>query len=61
MFNIDQNRVYKEFNGEMSNERVIPDAEESRRFWREIWDNTKEHNKEAEWFKDLKRGERDVK
>ena len=61
MFNIDQKRVYKEFNGEVSNERVIPDAEESRRFWKEIWDNTTEHNREAEWLKDLKRGERDVK
>ena len=58
MFNIDQKKVYKEFNGEVSKERVIPDAGESRRFWREIWDNTKEHNKKAEWLKDLKRGER---
>ena len=61
MFNIGQERVHKEFNGEVSNGKVIPDAEESKRFWKEIWDNKKEHNKEAEWFKDLNRGERDVK
>ena len=61
MFNIDQKRVYKKFNGEMSNERVIPNAEESRRFWKEIWDSTKELSKEAEWLKDLKRCERGVK
>ena len=30
MFNIDQKKVYKEFNGEVSNERVIPDTEESK-------------------------------
>lgn len=33
----------------------------STRFWREIWDNKKEHNKEAEWLKDLERDKRDVK
>ena len=55
MFNIDQKRVNKELNGEVSNERVIPDAGESKRFWKEIWHNTKEHNKEVEWLKDLKR------
>ena len=33
MFNIDQKKVYKELNsGE-----VIPDAEESRKFWFDIW------------------------
>ena len=61
MFNIDQKRMYKEFNREVYYKRVIPHAEESRRFWKEIWDNTKEHNKEAKWLKDLKRCERDVK
>ena len=34
MFNVDQKRVYKEFNRESSNERVISDAEESTRFCR---------------------------
>ena len=60
MFNIHQKRTYKEFNGEVSNERVIPDAEESR-FWKEIWDNTKEHNKEVKWLKGLKREKSYVK
>ena len=54
MFNIDQKGVYKEFNGEVYNEKVIPDAEENRTFWEEIWDNTKEHNEETEWLNDLK-------
>ena len=35
MFNIDKKRMCKEFNGEVYNERVVPDAE-SRRFWKEI-------------------------
>ena len=55
MFNIDQKRVYEEYNGQVSNERVIPESEGSRRFWKKIWDNTKEHSKKVEWLKDPKR------
>lgn len=32
----------------------MPDAEESKRFWADIWFVAKEHNREAEWLKDLK-------
>ena len=32
----------------------MPDAEESKRFWGDIWSVEKGHNREAEWLKDLK-------
>ena len=37
------------------NERqtVVPDAEESRKFWGEIWDKPVRHNENAEWLKTL--------
>ena len=31
-----EERIKQEFNGEVSNEKVIPDAEESERLWKEI-------------------------
>ena len=33
----------------------MPDAEESKRFWGDIWSVEKGHNREAEWLKDLKK------
>ena len=39
----------------MSNsEGVAPDAEESELFWSSIWGNEVQHNKDAEWLKELK-------
>ena len=32
----------------------MPNAEESKRFWGDIWSVKKGHNREAEWLKDLK-------
>ncbi|XP_069997569.1 uncharacterized protein [Penaeus vannamei] len=32
---------------------VVPDAEESTRFWSEIWDNSVKHKKNPEWLKDV--------
>ena len=32
----------------------VPDAEESRRFWGDIWTVEKEHNNRAEWLSELK-------
>ena len=33
---------------------MIPDAEESIKFWKGIWSVEKFHNRDAEWLKDLK-------
>ena len=54
MFNVDQKKFYQELNGESRQEKIIPDAEESKIFWSSIWDNTAKHNDEAEWLQELK-------
>ena len=44
---MDQKKVYNEFSGQTgSSNGDIPNAEEIRTFWREIWTVEKEHNKE---------------
>ncbi|XP_063604453.1 uncharacterized protein LOC134779729 [Penaeus indicus] len=60
MFATEQKKVYKELNGGASGESVIPDAEESKKFWSEIWSIEKEHNRQAEWLQDLKREQSNV-
>ena len=37
MFAVEQKKVYKELNGGPGGKSVIPDAEESKKFWSEIW------------------------
>lgn len=32
----------------------VPDAEESKRFWGDIWNIGKGHNREGQWPKDFK-------
>ena len=34
----------------MRQEQVMPDAEESIKFWSELWDNPVDHDKNAEWI-----------
>ena len=52
--------MYKELNGGANGKSVIPDAEESKKFWSEIWSIEKEHNRQAEWLQDLKREQSNV-
>ena len=40
-------------NGIRSND--VPNAGECLKFWSDIWGVRKEHSREAEWLKDLKR------
>ena len=40
----------------INNER--PDAEESKQFWSNTWSNEKEHERSAEWLREL-RAEKD--
>ena len=55
LFDQDQKRFYQQLNGNTGQERIIPNAEESKEFWNEIWSGRKEHNKEAEWLRQLKK------
>ena len=51
---MDQKRIYTEFNGGRERSIVVPNIEESKNFWGNIWSVRKEHKQEAEWLKDLK-------
>lgn len=35
----------------------MPNVEESKLFWSNLWAKPVEHNKEAVWFKDMKNGQ----
>ena len=54
IFNVDQKKIYTEFNGSALRSTDVPNAEESRKFWGEIWSIEKKHSKTANWLKQLK-------
>ena len=54
LYRVDQKRFYHEINGERTNEAVIPDSDESQKFWSDIWSNEIEHKEDAEWLQELK-------
>ena len=51
---MDQKRFYQEISGEIVGDKLIPNAEESRKFWSDIWGKEETHNENAEWLKKLK-------
>ena len=53
-FQQDQKKVYQELSGFKRTEGVTPDAAESERFWSTIWGNEAQHNRDAQWLKDLR-------
>ena len=59
IFKQDQKRFYQELNGKARNENVIPDADESKKFWSDIWSVGKEHNRNAEWLNNIRNDIRD--
>ena len=54
-FDLDQKKIYAELNGNGIRSNDVPNAEECTKFRGDIWGVRKEHNREAEWLKDLKR------
>ena len=54
LFQQEQKKVYQEFNGEKKGDNAVPDSEESKKFWSNIWSKNEDHNSEAEWLKELK-------
>ena len=54
IFDFDQKKIYAEFNGGGVRSNDVPNGEESKMFWGDIWSVEKGHNREAEWLKDLK-------
>ena len=55
IFDLDQKKIYAELNENGIRSNGAPNAEECTNFGRDIWGVRKEHNREAEWLKDLKR------
>ena len=55
MFETNQKRLFEEIEGIGKNNDLIPDAEESRELWNEIWGKNVKHNENAEWLKELER------
>ena len=55
IFDVDQKTIYAEFNRNEIRLNGVPNAEECKKFWGDIWGVRKEDNIEAEWLKDLKR------
>ena len=53
LFHIDQKKLYSELNGGRKLSNNVPDADESRRFWNDIWSVKKEHNRKAAWLRCL--------
>ena len=52
LFQQDQKRVYQQLDGTCSSfSEVRPDAEESQRFWRDIWGKDVLHNENVEWLR----------
>ena len=47
--------MYKELNGEKQGDRIIPNSEDSSKFWSDIWSIRKEYNQHAEWLKDCRK------
>ena len=46
--------MYAEFNEDGVRPSNVPNAEESKRLWGDIWSVGKGHNREVEWLKDIK-------
>ena len=54
LFSQDQKKVYQQLNGERKGENIVPDSEESKQFWSNIWSKKESHNSEAEWLDELR-------
>uniref|UniRef100_A0A1X7VJC5 Uncharacterized protein n=1 Tax=Amphimedon queenslandica TaxID=400682 RepID=A0A1X7VJC5_AMPQE len=55
LFRVDQKRFYQQINGELGNEKIVPNAADSVRFWKGVWGSGVVHNKGAEWLKEVKK------
>ena len=61
MFVQTQKRVYQQMHGIRNINNEQPNAEESKQFWSNIWDNDKEHEKSAEWLGELRAKKGNIK
>ena len=54
-FKNNQNALYEQLNGKMRQKQVMLVAEESIKFWSELWDKPVDHNRNAEWIMTIKK------
>ena len=55
LFQVNQKQVYKDLNGEKQGDRIIPNSEDSIKFWSDIWSIRKKHNQHNEWLKSCRK------
>ena len=60
MFQYDQANVYQKLQCDNKREISKPSADESKKFWSEIWDNKIQHNNAAKWLEELRNNKRSV-
>ena len=54
MFVQNQKIVYQQMDDIRNINNEKPNAKESKQFWSNIWDNEKEHERNAEWLRELR-------
>ena len=54
-FGLNQKKIYAELNRNEIRSNDVANGEECTKFWGDIWGVRKEHNREAQGLKDLKR------
>ena len=59
LFQQDQKKVYQELNGVGRTGNAVPDSDESKRFWSNIWSREETHRRDAEWLEELKENKGD--
>ena len=50
-FQVNQKQLYKDMSGEKQGDRIIPNSEDSIKFWSDIWSIRKEHKQHVELLK----------
>ena len=55
LFQVNQKQVYKDLNKEQQGDRMIPNSEDSIKFWSDIWSIKKEHNQHIQWLKSCRK------
>jgi hypothetical protein len=54
LFMADQKKFYQQLSGDVRGEPVVPDADESVKFWEGIWSREVRHNEHAQWWVEMK-------
>ena len=55
LFAFNAKKFYREIKGGSVMVNKPPDREETKKFWKSIWENEKKHNKTAEWLPRIKK------